>query len=53
MIIGDMLGVPEEDQEQLGRWADMFMHYDPDAETGDRSRGSCSSTRSEPKASPR
>jgi len=39
MIIGEMLGVPEEDQEQLGRWADMFMHYDPDAETGDTIQG--------------
>jgi cytochrome P450 len=34
MIIGQMLGVPEDDQEQLGRWVDMFMHYDPSAETG-------------------
>ena len=39
MIIGEMLGVPEEDQEQLGRWADMFMHYDPEAETGDTIQG--------------
>jgi cytochrome P450 len=39
MIIGQMLGVPEEDQEQLGRWADMFMHYDPDAEIGDAIQG--------------
>ena len=39
MIIGEMLGVPEEDQEQLGRWVDMFMHYDPDAETGDTIQG--------------
>ena len=39
MIIGDLLGVPEEDQEQLGRWVDMFMHYDPSAETGETIQG--------------
>ena len=39
MIIGEMLGVPEADQEQLGRWVDMFMHYDPAAETGDTIQG--------------
>ena len=39
MIIGELLGVPEEDQQQLGRWVDMFMHYDPDAETGDAIQG--------------
>ncbi|HEX9681704.1 MAG TPA: cytochrome P450 [Acidimicrobiales bacterium] len=39
MIIGEMLGVPEEDQEQLGHWVDMFMHYDPEAETGDTIQG--------------
>ena len=39
MIIGQMLGVPAEDQEQLGEWADMFMHYDPAAETGDTIQG--------------
>jgi cytochrome P450 len=39
MMIGEMLGVPEEDQEQLGRWADMFMHYDPSAETGETIQG--------------
>jgi len=39
MVIGQMLGVPEENQEQLGRWVDMFMHYDPDAETGDTIQG--------------
>jgi cytochrome P450 len=39
MVIGDMLGVPEEDQEQLGRWVDMFMHYDPAAESGDTIQG--------------
>ena len=39
MIIGELLGVPEADQEQLGRWVDMFMHYDPAAETGDTVQG--------------
>jgi cytochrome P450 len=39
MIIGDMLGVPEADQEQLGRWVEMFMHYDPAAETGEQIQG--------------
>lgn len=39
MIIGQLLGVPEEDQEELGHWVDMFMHYDPAAETGDRIQG--------------
>ena len=39
MIIGEMLGVPEADQEQLGEWADMFMHYDPTVETGDTIQG--------------
>src|SRR5919106_2466223 len=39
MIIGEMLGVPEADQEQLGRWVEMFMHYDPEAETGDSIQG--------------
>src|SRR3954469_20885695 len=34
MIIGEMLGVPEADQAQMGHWVDMFMHYDPSAETG-------------------
>jgi len=35
MVIGQLLGVPESDQEQLGHWVDDFMFYDPDAETGD------------------
>lgn len=39
MVIGEMLGVPEEDQQQLGHWVDMLMHYDPDAETGDQIQG--------------
>src|SRR3954447_15439918 len=39
MVIGDMLGVPEEDQQDVGRWVDMFMHYDPAAETGDTIQG--------------
>ena len=39
MIIGDLLGVPEEDQEQLGHWVDMFMYYDPSAETGETIQG--------------
>jgi cytochrome P450 len=39
MIIGELLGVPEEDQRQLGHWVDQFMHYDPEAETGDTIQG--------------
>jgi cytochrome P450 len=39
MVIGHMLGVPEEDQRQLGHWVDMFMHYDPDADTGEEIQG--------------
>jgi cytochrome P450 len=39
MVIGELLGVPEGEQEQLGRWVDMFMHYDPAAETGDTIQG--------------
>lgn len=39
MVIGQMLGVPEEDQQEVGHWVDMFLHYDPDAETGDVIRG--------------
>jgi cytochrome P450 len=39
MIIGELLGVPADDQAELGRWADMVMHYDPDAETGDTIKG--------------
>ena len=30
MVIGELLGIPKEDQRQLGHWTDQFMHYDPD-----------------------
>ena len=30
MVIGELLGIPQEDQRQLGHWTDQFMHYDPD-----------------------
>jgi cytochrome P450 len=30
MVIGELLGIPEDDQRQLGHWTDQFMHYDPD-----------------------
>ena len=30
MVIGQLLGIPAEDQEDLARWTDQFMHYDPD-----------------------
>jgi len=30
MVIGQLLGIPAEDQEDLGHWTDQFMHYDPD-----------------------
>lgn len=30
MVIGELLGIPEEDQRRLGHWTDQFMHYDPD-----------------------
>jgi cytochrome P450 len=39
MVIGELLGIPEEDQLTLGRWTDQFMHYDPDLETGDEVMG--------------
>jgi cytochrome P450 len=39
MVIGEMLGVPAEDQRQLGRWTDQLMHYDPELETGDEILG--------------
>lgn len=39
MVIGQMLGVPEEDQRQLGRWVEMFLFYDPAAETGGEIQG--------------
>jgi cytochrome P450 len=29
MVIGDLLGVPKDDQEQLRVWIDDFMRYDP------------------------
>lgn len=32
MMIGHILGVPEEDQEQLGRWVDQSLAFDPEAE---------------------
>lgn len=30
MVIGSMLGVPREDQEQVRRWTDEVLHRDPD-----------------------
>lgn len=39
MVIGELLGVPAEDQRELGRWTDQLMHYDPDLETGDEILG--------------
>jgi cytochrome P450 len=30
MVIGELLGIPAEDQRDLGHWTDQFMHYDPD-----------------------
>lgn len=39
MVIGELLGIPEGDQVELGHWADQFMHYDPDLETGDEVLG--------------
>ena len=30
MVIGELLGIPEDDQRPLGHWTDQFMHYDPD-----------------------
>jgi cytochrome P450 len=29
MVIGELLGIPTEDQRDLGHWTDDFMHYDP------------------------
>lgn len=39
MVIGELLGVPAEDQRELGRWTDQLMHYDPELETGDEILG--------------
>jgi cytochrome P450 len=39
MVIGDLLGIPEGDLPALGHWADQFMHYDPELETGDEVLG--------------
>lgn len=32
MVIGELLGFPSEDQRQLARWTDQFLHYDPSLE---------------------
>ena len=39
LVIGDLLGIPEADRRDLGHWADQFMHYDPELETGDEIQG--------------
>lgn len=39
MVIGELLGIPESDQRDLGHWTDQFMHYDPDLEDGDEVLG--------------
>jgi cytochrome P450 len=37
MVIGAMLGVPEEDREQIRIWTDEMLHYEP-GEIGMRER---------------
>jgi cytochrome P450 len=39
MVIGELLGIPAEDQQDLGHWTDQFMHYDPDLDPPGEVRG--------------
>jgi cytochrome P450 len=36
MIIGAMLGVPDEDQDQLRIWGDQMLRFEPDGVSGDK-----------------
>jgi cytochrome P450 len=37
MLIGALLGVPKEDQDQLRKWIDVTMRYEPDGLTAEKS----------------
>ena len=39
MVIGELLGIPAEDQQDLGHWTDQFMHYDPELDPPGEVRG--------------
>jgi cytochrome P450 len=39
MVVGELLGIPAEDQQDLGHWTDQFMHYDPELDPPGEVRG--------------
>ena len=38
MLIGALLGVPNEDQDQLRIWGDLLMRYEPDGISAEKAR---------------
>ena len=36
MVIGALLGVPKEDQDQLRQWGDVMMRFEPDGVSAEK-----------------